>query len=97
MPPPVAGLSVPISVSGQARKGPDGQGLRETKEDKMSNVITQAALQGRTLTQLQSLYQAMQQELARSEYGSQERREALASLELLSLAIAQRRIAGPGF
>ena len=63
----------------------------------MSRIITAASLQGRTLTQLQALYQAMQQELVRSECGSQGRSNALASLELISLAIAQRRIAGPGF
>ncbi len=65
----------------------------------MSRITTAAALQGRTLTQLQALYQSMQQELVCSEAGSPERREALASLEALSLAIAQRRIgmAGPGF
>ena len=62
----------------------------------MSGIITAAALQGRTLSELQALYQAVQQELVRSEYGSQGRREALASLELISLAIAQHRIAGPG-
>jgi hypothetical protein len=63
----------------------------------MSRIITAATLQGRTLAQLQALYQATQQELVRSDSGSQERHEALASLELLSLAIAQRRMAGPGF
>ncbi len=63
----------------------------------MSRIITTAALQGRSLTQLQALYQAMHQELVRSEYGSQGRRDALASLELISLAIAQRRMSGPGF
>ena len=39
----------------------------------------------------------MQQELARSEYGSQARSEALTSLEVISLAIAQRRLRGPSF
>ena len=62
----------------------------------MSRIITAAALQGSSLTQLQALYQAVQQELVRSEYGSLARSEALASLELISLAIAQRRSAGPG-
>jgi len=78
-------------------KGLERQGLAKTKEDKMSSIITAAALQGRTLTQLQALYQSMQQELVRSEAGSPERREALANLEALSLATAQRRMAGPGF
>jgi len=63
----------------------------------MSRIITQASLQGRSLSQLQALYQTAQQELMRSEYGSLARREALASLELISLAIAQRRLRGPGF
>ncbi len=63
----------------------------------MSRIITQAALQGRSLSELQALYQTAQQELVRSEEGSTGRYEALASLELISLAIAHRRIAGPGF
>ncbi len=63
----------------------------------MSGIITATALQGRTLTELQALYQATQQELVRSDDCSQARSDALASLEIISLAIAQRRIAGPGF
>jgi len=63
----------------------------------MSRIITAAALQGRSLTQLQALYQSVQQELVRSEHGSQARREALASLETISLAIAQARLSGPRF
>ena len=60
----------------------------------MQNIITLAALQGRSLLELQALYSSVQQELVRSERGSQARSDALASLENISLAIAQRRIAG---
>jgi hypothetical protein len=60
------------------------------KEEKMQNIITLAALQGRSLSELQALYSS----LVRSERGSQARSDALASLENISLAIAQRRIAG---
>ena len=60
----------------------------------MTRIITPADLQGRSLTDLQALYRTVQQELAQSESGSQARRDALASLEALSLAIAIR-MAGP--
>lgn len=96
MPPPdVAGLSAGAWVreSGKALSVRASQ----NKEDKMSRIITAAGLQGRSLTELQALYQATQEELVRSERGSHARREALVSLEVISLAIAQRRIAGPGF
>ena len=63
----------------------------------MTRIITPADLQGRSLTELQALYRAVHEELVRSETGSQARREALASLETLSLAIARRRAPGPGF
>lgn len=62
----------------------------------MSRIITPADLQGRSLPELQALYRAVHEELVRSEAGSQARRNALASLEALSLAIAQRRaFSGP--
>lgn len=62
----------------------------------MSRIITQADLQGRNLTELEGLYRAVHEELVRSEPGSQARRDALASLEALSLAIARKRaIGGP--
>lgn len=60
----------------------------------MQNIITLAALQGRSLSELQALYSSVQQELVRSERGSQARSDALASLKNISLAIAQCRIAG---
>ena len=60
----------------------------------MQNIITLAALQGRSLSELQALYSSVQQELVCSERGSQARSDALASLENISLAIAQHRSAG---
>lgn len=60
----------------------------------MSRIITQADLQGRTLAELQALYRTAQQELVQSDAGSQARREALATLDALSLAIARRRSQG---
>jgi hypothetical protein len=62
----------------------------------MIRIITPADLQGRSLSELQALFQAAQQELVQSEAGSQARRDALSSLDALSLAIAQRRLRGPG-
>ena len=63
----------------------------------MSGIFTKAALQGRSLQQLQALHHGAHQELVQTEYGSQDRREALAKIETISLAIAQQRIRGPGF
>lgn len=60
----------------------------------MSRIITQASLQGRSLAELQALHRLAQQELVQSEAGSQARRDALARLEALSLAIARRRALG---
>jgi hypothetical protein len=62
----------------------------------MIRIITPADLQGRSLSELQALFHAAQQELVQSEAGSQARRDALSSLDALSLAIAQRRLRGPG-
>lgn len=60
----------------------------------MSRIITQADLFGRSLAELEGLYRAAQEELVRSEPGSQARRDALASLETLGLAIARKRAFG---
>lgn len=62
----------------------------------MRKVFTQAALAGCSVTELRSLFAAVQQELVRSEAGSQERRDALASLDNISRVIAHR-MRGPGF
>lgn len=60
----------------------------------MSATFNRAALLGLSLNELQALYQRQQQELIRSERGSQQRRDALANLEALSLAMAHRRTLG---
>lgn len=62
----------------------------------MTRIITSEGLQGRSLPELQALFREAQQELVQSEPGSQARRDALASLEALSLAMAQRRMREPG-
>jgi hypothetical protein len=62
----------------------------------MSRIITQADLYGCTLTDLQALYHTLQHELVLSEAGSQARRNALASLDAVSLAMARRHMRGPG-
>jgi hypothetical protein len=91
----MAGLPFAMVSPGRA-KGPDGQGLRNQKEDEMSRIITQADLQGRSLAELQTLYRSAYEELVRSESGSPARRDALASVETVSLAMARRRAFGPG-
>ncbi len=56
----------------------------------MTRIITPAALQGRSLTELEALYRAVEQELVQAELDSQARREAVASLDAISVAIARR-------
>ena len=60
----------------------------------MSKIYTIAALQGLSLPELRALLASVQEELGRSEPGSEARREALANLNTVSLAIAQR-MTGP--
>lgn len=62
----------------------------------MTRIITSADLQGRSLAELQALERAVRHELAQSEPGSQARRDALTSLQALSLAIARMHaLSGP--
>ncbi len=61
----------------------------------MRKVFTQAALQGKSLPELRALFATVQQDLVRSDAGSQERSNALASLETISRTIAMRISAGP--
>jgi hypothetical protein len=81
-------------VCGVSTKGRRWWRPAKEKEEKMQNIITLAALLGRSLSELQALYSSVQQELVCSERGSQARSDALASLENISLAIAQHRSAG---
>jgi hypothetical protein len=62
----------------------------------MSRIFTQAALQGRSLPELRALFAQAHQELVHSEAGSHERRDALANIDTISRALAQR-YAGPRF
>jgi len=61
----------------------------------MSRIITAAVLQNRTLSDLQTLYRKVQEELTRSALGSAERRNALASLENIARAIARTQACQP--
>lgn len=61
----------------------------------MSRIITAAELQNRTLSDLQTLYRKVQEDLTRSLRGSAERRNALASLNNLARAIARKRACQP--
>ncbi|QLH37736.1 MAG: hypothetical protein HWD60_00230 [Defluviicoccus sp.] len=61
----------------------------------MSRIVTAAELEHRTLEYLQQLYRQVQQELTRSAPGSDQRRNALASLETISRAIARLRACQP--
>jgi hypothetical protein len=62
----------------------------------MSRIITPEGLQGRNLSELQALYRSVHDELMRSAPGSADRRQALASLEAVSFAIARlRSLGGP--
>lgn len=62
----------------------------------MATVLTETALQDRSLNALRRLYRAEMRRLIRSDCGSAARRVALANLETVSLAIARRMLAGHG-
>ena len=61
----------------------------------MSKIITISELQRRSLQELHGLQREMHAQLARSEPGSAERRNALANLENIGRAISLRHAAGP--
>lgn len=56
----------------------------------MVKVINPSDLHGRSLPELRALFREAQQELVRSDRGSQERRAALANVEAIGLAMARR-------
>ncbi len=58
----------------------------------MCKIITPAELQYRSRAEVQALYSKVQHELAVCAPGSAARRNALASLENIGRAIAQRRV-----
>lgn len=62
----------------------------------MTRIITSGSVQGRSLSELRSLFHAARQELVQSGAGSPARREAFSILETLSLAMAQRHLRSPG-
>ena len=61
----------------------------------MSKIFTAAALEQRSLPELRTLFRQAQDDLAASDVASCERRNALASLENISRAIAKRTVSGP--
>ena len=60
------------------------------KEETMVQVSNPSDLRGRSLPELRALFREAQQELVRSDRGSQERRAALANVEAIGLAMARR-------
>ncbi|MDJ0922909.1 MAG: hypothetical protein QNI84_17415 [Henriciella sp.] len=56
----------------------------------MDRIITPSELKGRSLPELRALFHEVQQQLVCSDDGSQERRNALTSLDTISRAMAQR-------
>lgn len=79
----------------ESAKGPDGQGLTEMKEDHMTRITSRADLCGLTLADLQALRYTVEQELHSAQPGSAAWHDALTSLDVIALAIAQRRMRGP--
>ena len=69
-------------------KGPDERGL-EQKEENM-RLISNLELQQRSESELAALFCTVSKGLVRTKRGSPERRNALASLENISRARAQR-------
>lgn len=77
-------------VSGAARKALMGRACKFKKEETMVKVINPSDLRGRSFPELRALFREAQQELVRSDRGSQERRAALANVEAIGLAMARR-------
>lgn len=63
----------------------------------MPKMTSRADLCGLTLADLQALHHSVEQELLSAQPGSAAWRDALTSLDVIALAIAQRRMRGPGF
>lgn len=63
----------------------------------MTRITSRADLCGLTLADLQALHHKVQQELLSVQPGSAAWRDALTSLDVIELAIGQRRMRGPGF
>lgn len=61
----------------------------------MSRLITAAELATKSVPELQSIYRTTFNDLARSEIGSIERRNALANLENISNALAHATVCSP--
>lgn len=61
----------------------------------MSKIFTAAALDERSLPELRALFRKVHDDLVSSEADSQERRNALASIENISRAIAKRTSVHP--
>jgi hypothetical protein len=72
---------------------------RTTKENSMSTVLTISTLQSRSDLELQNLLRKARYDLECTATGSAERRDALATLENITLVMRQRamRPRGPGF
>ncbi|MCR8725813.1 hypothetical protein [Frigidibacter sp. ROC022] len=56
----------------------------------MSKIFTAAALDGRSIPELRALFRKAHEEMVASEAGSVDRRNAIASIENIGRAIAQR-------
>ncbi len=60
----------------------------------MKHVFTKAALQRRSISELRALFASVQHDLVLSDAGSNERRQALASLDTISREIARKMSLG---
>jgi hypothetical protein len=74
-------------------KGPDERDLKQ-KEENMK-LISNHELQQRSESELPALFRTVSEGLVRTRRGSHERRNALASLENISLARAERMCTCP--
>lgn len=63
-------------------------GALQNKEERMNTLLTIAELQQRTESDLRALFRLASQALARSDAGTQERLNSLATLENISRALA---------
>ena len=80
--------------AGGAMKGSGGRGLQLTKEELKMTLFTNETLRKKSVLELRGLYCSVFNALIRSERGSANRRNALASLENITREL-NARLSGP--
>ena len=94
-------VAVQVDAAQACRRSPRLREVRDwrgqMKRRDTMRLITASDLASLTLSQLSALYRMISDELAETEHDSIERANMLASLKIISRAIASRKMSGPKF